>query len=94
MRIRVKHHRSIKSGRYAGEVDIYFSDHDSRKLYRLADPAFGDTMHLKRNAIFASSEAAAVHLVRKHGFHLEMRGYLTGQFRLVAPEEIEDIVDA
>ena len=86
--------RAHKTGKWAGQTEMYFSDHDERGLYELADPAFGGEKHHKKNAIFVSSERAAVELVRRYGFHLRMRGYLTGQRNLISPDEIKDIPNA
>ncbi|GAA0481128.1 hypothetical protein GCM10009096_24060 [Parasphingorhabdus litoris] len=86
--------RIHKSGRLVGQVEKYWPDHDSRGLYELADPDFGKEKHHKKNAIYAGSEAAAVSLVKRFGFHLRMRGHLTGQRNLISPEEIKDTPNA
>ena len=94
MNILVYRDRLHKSGKLAGQIEQYFSDHDARGLYELADPAFGSEKHHKKNAIYVSTERAAVELVRRYGFHLRMRGYLTGQRNLISPEEIKDMPNA
>jgi hypothetical protein len=86
--------RLHKSGRFAGQIEPYWPDHDARGLYELADPAFGDQKHHKKNAIFVGSEAAAVSLMKRFGFHMRMRGYFTGQRNLISPEEIKDMPNA
>jgi hypothetical protein len=85
---RERHH---KSGQWAGQVERYLPDADARGLYELADPNLGEEKHHKKNAIFASSESVALHLVRKYGFSLRMRGYFTGQRNLISATEIKGL---
>ena len=86
--------RLHKVGEFSGQTEMYWPDHDGRGLFELADPFFGNEKHHKKNAIFVGSEEAAVSLVKKLGFHLRMRGSLTGQRNLISPEEIKDLSDA
>jgi hypothetical protein len=83
MRHLVFRDRVYRTGKLAGQIETYWPD-----------PAFGVQKHHKKNAIFVGSEAAAVSLVRRFGFHLRMRGYLTGQRNLISPEEIKDLPNA
>ena len=83
--------RDHKSGQFAGQVERYLPDPDARGLFELADPKLGKDKHHKKNAIFASSESAALHLVRSYGFSLRMRGYLTGQRNLISASEIRGL---
>ena len=83
--------RRHKSGRFKGQIERYLPDPDTRGLYELADPKLGREKHHKKNAIWASTESAALHLVKTYGFSLRMRGYLTGQRNLISASEIEGL---
>lgn len=75
------------------ETGELFHPHRFRDgLYRVADPALGSKKHHAENQIPISEQEIAGYLRR--GFHLRMRGELSGQVNLIRPEEIEIIGDS
>lgn len=86
---RERHH---EAGDFAGQTERYeVSPHPETGLFELGDPAVGKESHHKKNAIFTETLDAALHLVRKYGFSLRMRGNLTNQRNLISANEIKGL---
>jgi len=56
--------------------------------YRVADPRFGRTKHHAKNQIAVATESELLDLLSR-GFHLRMRGTVSGQINLIKSSEIE-----
>ena len=55
-------------------------------LFRVADPSHGNEKHHRKNQISITEEEIADYVGR--GFHLRMRGEISGQRNMIRPEEI------
>ncbi len=79
-------------GDHAGKVERYeLSPHPESGLFELGDPKVGKEAHHKKNAIFTATEATALHLVRRYGFSIRMRGDRTKQRNLISADEVEGL---
>ena len=84
--------RAHIDGDFAGQTERYeVSPHPVSGLYELGDPSIGAEAHHKKNAVFTETLEAALHLVRKYGFSLRMRGDLTQQRNLISASEIKGL---
>lgn len=58
-------------------------------LYRVADPALAEPKKLAANQIAIRADEILGYLAK--GFHLRMRGEISGQINLIEPNEIKKV---
>jgi len=81
-------HRFHPTGLHAGKTEVYNPEPNEEGFYVLGDPAHGNVKHHREHAIYTFDRDTAARLVEL-GFHLRMKGDLTGQVNLISPASIE-----
>ena len=81
-------HRTHTSGRHVGKTEVYRAEPNEDGFYVLGDPAHGDVKHHREHSVLTLDRDTAARLVSL-GFHLRMKGELTGQVNLISPQSIE-----
>lgn len=81
-------YRTHTAGDYAGKIEIYRPEPNEEGFYVLGDPTHGKVKHHREHAIYTFDRDTAERLVDL-GFHLRMKGDLTGQVNLISPSSIE-----
>ncbi|WP_200932376.1 hypothetical protein [Sphingomonas sp. Leaf412] len=80
--------RLHREGPFAGESELYKPSVNAEGKYLLGNPALGSVKHHKAHRVEAEAMSEVVALLRK-GYSLWMKGGLTKQRNLIAPQNIE-----
>jgi hypothetical protein len=75
--------------RFSSRGERYTEHRFADGFYRMADPKFGSAKHHTTNQLRISRGEISDYLNK--GFHLRMRGEISGQVNLVAPSQIRAI---
>ncbi|MFT8723410.1 MAG: hypothetical protein ABF759_12690 [Acetobacter malorum] len=81
-------YRVHKEGEHKGKTEIYRPEPNEEGFYVLGDPTHGNVKHHREHAVYTFDRSTAERLVEL-GFHLRMKGELTGQVNLISPSSIE-----
>lgn len=80
--------RIHKDGDHAGKTEIYYPEPNEDGFFVLGDPFHGNAKHHQKHAVYTRDRSTVERMVDL-GFHLRMKGDLTGQVNLISPTSIE-----